>query len=163
MTAISRRNFLKAAGITAAAAALPLTLTGCGDKKGFNIAVPNDTTNEARSLLLLQSLGILTLKEGAGITATKNDIVENPEVGTLLEDITDIVTQSIRNLIALLFVSEKIDSLVCLCARRLLLSCLTLSQSLTKELTKNLDSLLVILSRLLSHTFSQTTLYRLSI
>ena len=78
MTAISRRNFLKAAGVTAAAAALPLTLTGCGDKKGFNIAVPNDTTNEARSLLLLQSLGILTLKEGAGITATKNDIAENP-------------------------------------------------------------------------------------
>ena len=43
-----------------------------------SIAVPNDTTNEARALLLLQDNGIITLKEGAGLTATKNDIVENP-------------------------------------------------------------------------------------
>ena len=34
--------------------------------------------NEARALLLLQDNGIITLKEGAGLTATKNDIVENP-------------------------------------------------------------------------------------
>lgn len=45
---------------------------------GDNIAVPNDTTNEARALLLLQDNGIITLKEDAGLTATKNDIVENP-------------------------------------------------------------------------------------
>ena len=45
---------------------------------GDTIAVPNDTTNEARALLLLQDNGIITLKEGAGLTATKNDIVENP-------------------------------------------------------------------------------------
>ena len=45
---------------------------------GDSIAVPNDTTNEARALLLLQDNGIITLKEGAGFTATKNDIVENP-------------------------------------------------------------------------------------
>ena len=44
---------------------------------GDSIAVPNDTTNEARALLLLQDNGIITLKEGAGLTATKNDIVEN--------------------------------------------------------------------------------------
>lgn len=42
------------------------------------IAVPNDVTNEARALLLLQELGIIKLKEDAGITATKNDILENP-------------------------------------------------------------------------------------
>lgn len=42
------------------------------------IAVPNDTTNEARALLLLQDNGYLKLKDGAGLTATKNDIVENP-------------------------------------------------------------------------------------
>lgn len=42
------------------------------------IAVPNDTTNEARALLLLQDNGIITLKDGAGLTATKNDIVDNP-------------------------------------------------------------------------------------
>ena len=45
---------------------------------GDSIAIPNDTTNEARALLLLQDNGIITLKEGAGLTATKNDIVENP-------------------------------------------------------------------------------------
>ena len=36
--------------------------------------MPNDTTNEARALLLLQDNGVLTLKEGAGLTATVNDI-----------------------------------------------------------------------------------------
>lgn len=46
--------------------------------EGDSIAVPNDTTNEARALLLLQDNGIITLKEGAGLTATVNDIEENP-------------------------------------------------------------------------------------
>ena len=45
---------------------------------GDKIAIPNDTTNEARALLLLQDNGIITLKDGAGLTATVNDIVENP-------------------------------------------------------------------------------------
>lgn len=45
---------------------------------GDKVAVPNDTTNEARALLLLQDNGLITLKEGAGLTATKQDIVENP-------------------------------------------------------------------------------------
>ncbi len=45
---------------------------------GDSIAVPNDTTNEARALLLLQDNGLLKLKEGADLTATINDIVENP-------------------------------------------------------------------------------------
>ena len=45
---------------------------------GDEIAVPNDTTNEARALLLLQDNGIIKLKDGAGLTATKNDIEENP-------------------------------------------------------------------------------------
>jgi D-methionine transport system substrate-binding protein len=45
---------------------------------GDVIAIPNDTTNEARALLLLQDNGLLTLKEGAGLTATVNDIEENP-------------------------------------------------------------------------------------
>ena len=46
---------------------------------GAQIAVPNDTTNEARALLLLQQEGLITLKEGAGLTATKADIAENPK------------------------------------------------------------------------------------
>lgn len=47
-------------------------------EEGDVIAVPNDTTNEARALLLLQDNGLLTLADGAGLTATVNDIVENP-------------------------------------------------------------------------------------
>ncbi len=54
------------------------TFAGCGGKKGITIAVPNDTTNEARALLLLEELGYITLKDGAGITATVKDISENP-------------------------------------------------------------------------------------
>ena len=46
---------------------------------GDSIAVPNDTTNEARALLLLQDNGLLTLEEGAGLTATINQIVDNPK------------------------------------------------------------------------------------
>ncbi len=46
--------------------------------EGDVIAVPNDPTNEARALLLLQENGLLTLKKGAGIEATISDIVENP-------------------------------------------------------------------------------------
>lgn len=53
-------------------------LTGCGSSKGITIAVPNDTTNEARALLLLEDLGYIKLKDGAGITATILDIAENP-------------------------------------------------------------------------------------
>ena len=46
--------------------------------EGAIITVPNDTTNEARALQLLQAQGIITLKDGAGLNATKQDIVENP-------------------------------------------------------------------------------------
>lgn len=45
---------------------------------GATIAVPNDPTNEGRALLLLQDLGLITLEEGAGVTATPNDIADNP-------------------------------------------------------------------------------------
>ena len=55
-------------------------LTACGSKSsGITIAVPNDATNEARALLLLQDNGYIKLKDGAGITATINDIAENPK------------------------------------------------------------------------------------
>ncbi|MBQ0101326.1 MAG: metal ABC transporter substrate-binding protein [Firmicutes bacterium] len=46
---------------------------------GAKVSVPNDATNEARALLLLEQVGLLKLKEGAGIAATKLDIVENPK------------------------------------------------------------------------------------
>ncbi len=46
---------------------------------GSKVAVPNDTTNEARALLLLEQEGLLKLKADAGVTATTNDIEENPK------------------------------------------------------------------------------------
>lgn len=53
--------------------------SGSGEKSdGITIAVPNDTTNEARALLLLQEQGLIKLKDGAGITATVLDIEDNP-------------------------------------------------------------------------------------
>ena len=64
------------AGKTASLDALP---------DGAKVAVPNDTTNEARALLLLQDLGIIKLKEDAGLTATKLDVVENPKNIELIE------------------------------------------------------------------------------
>ncbi|MGM9554922.1 MAG: MetQ/NlpA family ABC transporter substrate-binding protein [Oscillospiraceae bacterium] len=81
------KNFTKIIAL-ALAIVLAFSLAACSTKGGddsaddsgkvIKIAVPNDTTNEARALLLLQEAGIIKLKDGAGITATKNDIVENP-------------------------------------------------------------------------------------
>ena len=72
--------------VAALALALGLSAAACGgkqddangEKTSVTIAIPNDTTNEARALLLLESLGYITLKEGAGITATPLDIADNP-------------------------------------------------------------------------------------
>ena len=97
---ITRRDFLKVTGVAAAAAAL----TACGGSSSTStassaasstaasseaasavakldkvkVAVPNDTTNEARALTLLEKNGFFKLKADAGLTATKNDIEENP-------------------------------------------------------------------------------------
>lgn len=52
---------------------------------GAKIAVPNDGTNEARALLLLEAQGLITLREGVGLAATKLDIVENPHNYDIVE------------------------------------------------------------------------------
>lgn len=52
---------------------------------GAKISVPSDATNEARALLLLQDQGIIKLRDGAGLSATKNDIVENPHNVEIVE------------------------------------------------------------------------------
>lgn len=72
------RKKLTAIIATVLATVLTLSVAGCGKKSGITIAVPNDTTNEARALLLLADNGYITLKEGAGITATIKDIDQNP-------------------------------------------------------------------------------------
>ena len=95
---ITRRDFLKVTGVAAAAAAL----TACGGSSStasstassaaasseaasavakldkVKVAVPNDTTNEARALQLLAAQGLITVRDGAGLTATINDITDNP-------------------------------------------------------------------------------------
>ena len=52
---------------------------------GATISVPNDPTNEGRALLLLQDLGLITLDDAAGVTATVNDITDNPHDLQFLE------------------------------------------------------------------------------
>ena len=63
--------------IAVLAVSLVFSFSSC-KKDQITIAIPNDTTNEARALLLLENLGIIKLREGAGITATILDITENP-------------------------------------------------------------------------------------
>ena len=64
----------------------PGKTTSLDDKKeGMQIAVPNDVTNEARALQLLESLGFLTLDPDAGMEATPNDIVDNPYNVSIVE------------------------------------------------------------------------------
>ena len=46
---------------------------------GASVAIPNDGSNETRALLLLQDAGLIKLKDGAGLTATRRDIAENPK------------------------------------------------------------------------------------
>ena len=85
---MKKHNYFVKLAALALALVLTLSLTACGGSSNttdgndtqpvIQIAVPNDTTNEARALLLLQENGIIKLADGAGITATKNDIVENP-------------------------------------------------------------------------------------
>ena len=85
---MKKHNYFVKLAALALALVLTLSLTACGGSNTDNagdeqkpvvkIAVPNDTTNEARALLLLQENGIIKLKDGVGITATKNDIEENP-------------------------------------------------------------------------------------
>ena len=62
---------------------------------GDEIAIPNDTTNEARALLLLQDNGIITLKEGAGLTATVNDI----ETYNVQVKIIELAAESVKDAI----------------------------------------------------------------
>ena len=55
-----------------------LALSACGKKTSYTIAVPNDPTNEGRALLLLEAKDLIKLKDNAGLTATIQDIKENP-------------------------------------------------------------------------------------
>lgn len=66
-------------------------------EKGAIIAVPNDATNEARALLLLETKGLITLKEGAGVNATVQDIESNPLKLKILEIEAAQLTRSLQD------------------------------------------------------------------
>ena len=74
------------------AALLVLSTASVALADGLVVAVPNDPTNEGRALLLLQSLGVITMKEDAGITATADDIIDNPLGITFYEVEAPMVT-----------------------------------------------------------------------
>ncbi len=64
---------------------------------GAKIGVPNDATNEARALLLLEQEGLIKLKDGAGINATKDDIVENVHNYEIVETKADLLTTTLQD------------------------------------------------------------------
>lgn len=64
---------------------------------GATIAVPNDPTNEARALQLLQQEGLIKLKDGVGLNATPNDIVENPKNIRFFEAEAAAVARSLQD------------------------------------------------------------------
>ena len=65
--------------------------------EGAQIAVPNDGTNEARALLLLEQEGLITLKAGVGLGATKSDIVENPRGFDIVELEARLLTTTLQD------------------------------------------------------------------
>lgn len=77
-------------------ATLLLAFTSCGETT-YKIAVPNDPTNEARALMLLEANGLITLREGAGINATVNDIVSNPYNIEIIEMEAAAITRSLQD------------------------------------------------------------------
>ena len=64
---------------------------------GAQIAIPNDATNGGRALLLLEQEGLITLKEGAGITATVTDIVDNPKNLEIVELEARLLPDSLKD------------------------------------------------------------------
>ena len=64
---------------------------------GAKIAVPNDGTNEARALLLLEQEGLIKLKENAGLNATKESIVENPHNYEIVELEAKLLTETLQD------------------------------------------------------------------
>lgn len=64
---------------------------------GAKIGVPNDATNEARALLLLEQEGLIVLEEGIGLAATKDSIVENPHNFEIVETKAELLTATLQD------------------------------------------------------------------
>ena len=65
---------------------------------GAKIGVPNDATNEARALLLLEQEGLIKLKEGVGLNATKSDIIDNPHNYEIVEINAELLPATLPDL-----------------------------------------------------------------
>lgn len=66
-------------------------------KEGAQVSIPNDATNGGRALLLLEKAGLLKLKEGAGVSATVRDIVENPKNLKVVEMEAPVLPRSLSS------------------------------------------------------------------
>lgn len=76
---MNKKKFISAALTSAFILSSVAAFSACSkDDEEITIAIPNDTTNEARALLLLQELGYITVDPNAGILATPSDITDNP-------------------------------------------------------------------------------------
>ena len=64
---------------------------------GAKIGVPNDATNEARALLLLEQEGLIKLEEGVGLSATKDSIIENPHGYEIVETKAELLTATLAD------------------------------------------------------------------
>ena len=64
---------------------------------GAKIGVPNDATNEARALLLLEQEGLIKLEEGVGLSATKDSIIDNPHNYEIVETKTELLTATLKD------------------------------------------------------------------
>ena len=64
---------------------------------GAKIGVPNDATNEARALLLLEQEGLIKLEEGVGLSATKDSIIDNPHNYEIVETKAELLTATLKD------------------------------------------------------------------
>ena len=103
---MKKHNYFVKLAALALALVLTLSLTACGGGSSDNggdaqpvikIAVPNDTTNEARALLLLEQEGLITLKQGVGLSATKSDIASNPHNYEIVELEAQLLTTTLQD------------------------------------------------------------------
>jgi D-methionine transport system substrate-binding protein len=69
-------------------------------KQGDKVSIPNDPTNGARALILLESAKVIKLKEGVGVKATVQDIVENPKKVQIIELEAAMVPRSLEDVSA---------------------------------------------------------------
>ncbi|MBE5804290.1 MAG: hypothetical protein E7316_07245 [Clostridiales bacterium] len=94
---MKKKTLLIIIALIAVAAAVVIVATGAlkPAQKTITIAVPNDPTNEGRALKLLEANGYIKLKPEAGVTATKDDVIENP-LGIEFQEVEAAMVPNVR-------------------------------------------------------------------